>query len=157
PSADRCTGCVGNLANCCDACGPSGCVTTSTTTTLFPSTCGSSQYPTCGGSCQPGPRRAPFIVGRGGRGGGGDYDCVSSGDSVGCGDVDPYSSFGCGAGPCPPDGVCRIDLSCGLCGCSYPTTTTTTTSSTSTTIPPACAPSQYPTCGGGCPPGQHSV
>jgi len=90
------------------------------------------------------------------------YDCVCSLESVGCGDVDPNSSFGCGAGPCPPDGVCLIDLSCGLCGCSYPTattltTTTTTTSATSTTIPSACGPSQYPSCGGDCPPGKRCV
>src|SRR5262249_40355117 len=63
PSADRGTGCVGNLASCCDACGPSGCVTTSTTTsstsTTIPPACAPSQYPTCGGGCPPGEHCVP--------------------------------------------------------------------------------------------------
>jgi hypothetical protein len=150
-------GCVGSLASCCDACGPGGCVPTSTTTTLFPSTCGPSQYPSCGGTCPSGQRCVPFIESDCGVGGGVNHDCVCSGESIGCGDPDPITLRVCGAGPCPLNGVCMVDISCGVCGCSYPTTTTTTTSSTSTTNPSACGAPQYPSCLGDCPAGEQCV
>jgi hypothetical protein len=47
-------------------------------------------------------------------------NCVCAPVGQACGDNDPNGFFGCGAGPCPPNGVCGFDFFGELCGCVYP-------------------------------------
>jgi hypothetical protein len=116
-------GCVGAFPSCCDACGPTGCVTTSTTTstTIGPAACGPSKYPSCGGTCPSGERCVPFVICDGCDTGTPPVtNCVCASDTQACGDFDPSGFFDCGAGPCPPNGVCTFDFFANICGCQFP-------------------------------------
>jgi hypothetical protein len=107
--------CVGAFTSCCDACGPSGCIpaSTSTTTTTL-AACESGAVPNCNGTCGDGGTCGPTSVFPGSP-----CVCVPPGGTPGGTASTPV----CG-GACPPGGECqayRIDT-IETCACGDPST-----------------------------------